>query len=821
MNESTSRPPFIPERWKDRTGAFYPFKACWWYRNPAGEPIGIVARFDGHQRKQVVPFFRPRNGHAFKAGGPTAPVLFGLDTLQGNAAPAFVTEGEKKAAALHSLGLAAVSAQGGANKAAGGDWVALAGVPQVYMLPDNDRPGEGYARDVARALARLEPALAVKVARLPDLPEKGDVVDWLQARVPGWNGFDPIPEDRRGELRADLLAIAEQGEAPPADWLADDVKPERPKNKRATWIAKRYVATPHSMVQVKFNAAGNPEEMPLCNFAARIVEELACDNGLEINLSLALEGEQGGRSLPRVTVTCEEFMAMGWPAKYWGTQCIVEPGSTKKDTLRAAIQTLSHAGGAVERRTVYTHTGWRQVDGAWLYLHGGGALGALGPVGGVDVDPSGLNRYELPAPSTTPQERLEAAAASLACLDVAPHDVSVPLLACTFLAPLAQALNVDFMLWLEAPSQSQKSSIAALALAHFGAAMDRTCLTANWTDSANAIEGKLFALADTLAVIDDYAPQPSANQQAALDATVSRVIRSCGNRQGRGRLRADLSQRPDRYPRGLAVGTAEQWPTGESINARLFGVTLQRGDVDLAALTRAQAVAERGVLARCMADYIQDLAARFDEAVADAKQAWKDYRAAALQQGLSGRAPEQVAFLLVGAGLAFRHFKQAGLTLPEVDPVDVLMELARRHSRHVSDSQPAERFRAALAELLASGAAHVEPLDDTGGKTHSTEILRGPRIGWRNEGKRELYLLATPTLEAVNEALRKGDTGLNIRPRALWRQCQQRGWLQPGNATGTGQETTKTVKIAGKCERVLAFNAAALESEEIDDFIPV
>jgi len=813
MNDTTLRPSFIPQRWKDRQGAFYDFRACWWYRDAAGKPQGVVARFDSdHKGKQVIPYFKPHNGHAFKAGGPAVPVLFGLDTLKGDAAPAFVVEGEKAVAALHSLGLVAVSSQGGANKAAGGDWAALAGVPTVYLLPDHDQPGEGYARDVARALARMEPTPAVKVVRLPDLPEKGDVVDWLQARVPGWNGFDPIPEDRRGELRADLLAVAEQGEPPSADWLADDAQPERTPDSPRKFGGGRYVATPRGMVTVRFNAAGEPEKQPLCNFTARIVEELACDDGLEINLSLSLEGEQSGCSLPRVLVTFDEFMAMGWPAKHWGTQCIVEPGNGKKDTLRAAIQTLSHSKGAVERRTVYTHTGWRQVDGAWLYLHGGGALGAGGPMAGIEVDLSGLSRYELPAPSTTPQERRDAAAASLACLDLAPPAISVPLLACVYLAPLAQALNVDFMLWLEAPSQSQKSSIAALALAHFGAAMDRTCLTANWTDSANAIEGKLFALADTLAVIDDYAPQPSANQQATLDATVSRVIRSCGNRQGRGRLRADLSQRPDRYPRGLTVGTAEQWPTGESINARLFGVTLQRGDVDLAALTRAQTAAERGLLARCMADFIQDLAARFDESVADAKRAWTEYRTAALQQGLSGRAPEQMAFLLVGAGLAFRHFKQAGLTLPEVDPVDVLMELARRHSRHVSDSQPAERFRAALAELLASGAAHVEPLGTDGSKGFSDEPLRGPRIGWRNEGKGELYLLATPTLEAVNEALRKGDTGLNIRPRALWRQCQQRGWLQPGNATGTGQETTRNVWIAGKSERVLAFDATTFES---------
>ena len=230
MNDSTSRPSFIPERWKDRQGAFYDFKAAWWYRDAAGEPQGVVARFDSdHNGKQIIPFFKPDQRGGFKSGGPAAPVLFGADTLNGENV-AFVTEGEKCAAALHSLGLAAVSAQGGAHKATGGAWNALAGLTMVYLLPDNDRPGEGYARAVCQALARLTPAPDVRVVRLPD-PEKSDVVDWIQQRAPGWNGLDPLPAEPLPGILEELFALARQGEPPPADWLAEDAKPERPEGK--------------------------------------------------------------------------------------------------------------------------------------------------------------------------------------------------------------------------------------------------------------------------------------------------------------------------------------------------------------------------------------------------------------------------------------------------------------------------------------------------------------------------------------------------------------------------------------------------------------
>ena len=294
-NDSTSRPSFIPERWKDRQGAFYGFTAAWWYRDAAGEPQGVVARFDSERGKQVVPFFKPSRDGGFKTGGPARPVLFGAERLNGHKDPAFVVEGEKCAMALHGLGLAAVSAQGGANKAAGGDWAALAGVPAVYLLPDNDKPGEEYARAACKALARLNPAPEVRLIRLP-VPEKGDAADWLAARVPGWNGLDPIPQERRADLAAELLALAEQGEPPPADWLADDAKPERPHGKPANAGGGRYVATPTGIKAVKWNAQGEPEEMPLCNFTARIVAETTEDDGAETKLLLTMEGEQAPRA---------------------------------------------------------------------------------------------------------------------------------------------------------------------------------------------------------------------------------------------------------------------------------------------------------------------------------------------------------------------------------------------------------------------------------------------------------------------------------------------------------------------------------------------
>jgi hypothetical protein len=825
-SNNTARPAGVPATWKDPAGTVYPFKAAWCYRNQAGEPVGIVARFDNDAGKQVIPFFKAGTGGKFKAGGPQAPVLYGAERLNGHkaaalvvegekAAAALVVEGEKAAAALHSLDLLGVSAQGGAGKAAGGAWNALSGVPGIVFLPDNDKPGERYCQDAAAALAACaspeSPLPDMRLLRLP-VPDKGDVCDWLAERLPGWNEIDPVPSDRRDELRAELLALLEQAEPVPADWLRPPPPKQEQPDRDNGPFGNRYVeAANGGGITWVFEKNGDIQEQRLCNFTARIVEELAQDNGLETSLLFRLTGCHDGRALTAIDMTYETFIGMAWPSKQWHSGCLVEPGTGIKDALRAAIQTISNKDELVERRTLFTHTGWRLIGGAWVYLHGGGGLGATGPVAGIETDLGDLARYALPEPSKTSQERLEAAQASSGYLALASLEITLPLLSCAFLAPLSQALNVDFMLWLEAPSQSQKSSLAGVALAHFGAAIDRTSLTANWTATANSLEGTLFTLADCLAVIDDYAPQPSSAEQSKLDAIAGRLVRGVGNRQGRARLNKDLSRSPAKFPRGLCIATAEQWITGESLNARLFGVSLHRGDVDLTQLTTMQRAARNGLLARCMADFIQGIAADKDALVAKWQDLLVTFREEALTAGLSGRAPEQVAFLLLGAMLAANHYREAGVPVDVTGWRDCLYGLAKRHSAHVLESQPADRFRNGLAELLAAGGAYLEPVDSTGGAVHSLEVQRGKQVGWCNESKGELYLLSAPVLEAVNESLRKGDCALNIKPAALWRQCQQRGWLKQGDVMPDGSgRTSRTCWLGGRSVKALVFSMAGM-----------
>jgi hypothetical protein len=108
------------------------------------------------------------------------PVLYRLPELLAAdpAVPVHLGEGEKDVDRLRALGLTAIC-----NPMGAGTWRPeynsnLQG-RAVVILPDHDDPGRAHAPKVARCLHGI--AASVKIVELPNLPEKGDISDWLDA----------------------------------------------------------------------------------------------------------------------------------------------------------------------------------------------------------------------------------------------------------------------------------------------------------------------------------------------------------------------------------------------------------------------------------------------------------------------------------------------------------------------------------------------------------------------------------------------------------------------------------------------------------------
>ena len=129
----------------------------------------------------------------------------------------WVVEGEKDADRLRSLGLVATTNPGGAGTG-NGKWLARFNKEfrnrLVVIIPDNDTPGKTHAINVAVSIHPK--AREVKIVHLPDLPEKGDLSDWLDS----------------GRTIDELHALLAQALAFEPDVLDDaeaGINPERPE----------------------------------------------------------------------------------------------------------------------------------------------------------------------------------------------------------------------------------------------------------------------------------------------------------------------------------------------------------------------------------------------------------------------------------------------------------------------------------------------------------------------------------------------------------------------------------------------------------------
>ncbi|HFD14730.1 MAG TPA: DUF927 domain-containing protein [Rhodospirillales bacterium] len=720
---------------------------------------------------------------------PTPRLLYRLPGLL--AAPAktvLVVEGEKAADAAARIfpDLAVTTCPGGAKAPAKADWRPLRG-RRVVVWPDQDEEGRAFARDVGRLVAKVG-ASEVAIVDLPEtLPAKWDLAD------------DPPPTFDRRRLRE----------------LVEKARPFAGEGTTDGSGSSPYRMNGHGISWLKPTRDGSPVTIPLTNFGARIVAEIERDDGADRSLHFEIETELAGRR-KRFEVASSEFAGMGWVTRELGAKALLHPGHTVRDHARFAIQSLSPEPA---RRVLFAQLGWREIEGRPYYLHAGGAIGADGEALGIDTDLSavGLARFLLPEPPRDEKSLREALRASLSLLDLGPARVMVPILAAVYRAPIGQA---DFAIWLVGQTGVFKSQLAALAQQHWGPALDAHHLPGSWSSTGNALEVLAFAAADTLLVVDDFAPSGSAIEVQRYHREAARLLRAQGNNAGRSRLRPDGSVRAVKPPRGLILATGEDVPEGHSIRARLVVVELDKGDIAAERLSACQATAAGGRFAAAMAGWIRHLAADLAGRRRRHRQRSAEL-AAELARGVHARTPRAIAEL----GAAFEAMLDFSVTvgaIPEPERASrwraawrALRDLAFAQASHQEDENPAHRFLELVSGALAAKRVHVGNAVDTdavpgdAGQWGWTKIAgeyraNGDTIGW-TDGRR-LYLEPEAAYAAAQSFAARQGTGLAVSAKTLWKRLKEAGLLI---GCEPGRNTTKVV-IGGQRRRVVTLAVSRL-----------
>ena len=524
-----------------------------------------------------------------------------------------------------------------------------------------------------------------------------------------------------------------------------------------------------SFYQVSVDRDGNPISKFLSNWHAKIIREVARDDGQEIVRKLVIHGYlSNGRKLPTCEVEASVFASMNWVLQYWGTQAIIGAGQSTKDKIREAIQWASFEA---ENSVVYTHTGWRLLDGNRVYLTTSGALGGEG----VTVDLEGnLKRYALPVDldAVSPQAAMQA---SLGFLKVAPSAATFPLWGSMFLAPLADITPLDFMLWVFGETGSMKSTLCALALCHYGD-FDHKNLPEGWASTDNILEKQTFVVKDAPLIIDDFAPQAAGMDAQAYERRAARLIRSIGNHSPRNRMNADTSTRTGFMARGLVISTGEQLPTGQSVLARILPVEISPRSIDLELLTQAQQ-AQSKLYSYAMAGYLQWVSKHWDE-INSGYAGWHREMRDSLRGEYHMRTPEMFAHILMGIRLALTYAAEIqAISCEEADSLldqakAELINLAQSQNNHVHDEFPAIKFVHAIKAMLAKGEYFIEgipqPYPDT-----------AKWLGWADENF--YYLQSEATFNAVSDFFRKEGTALGLKQKALNAQLVEKGFIMPGD----------------------------------------
>ncbi len=168
----------------------------WTYETADGLPVKRKIRVDLPEGKKKY-LWQKFDANAWIDGEPDGPQLLynlpGLTTDSGNET-VYIVEGEKAADCAANLGLVSTTS-GGATSAGNAVLYVLYGFPRVVILPDNDKPGESYAQELATLLHAQNTDQEIVIVRLPGLKPKGDLVDWIRRRMPNWDGFRPFEGD--------------------------------------------------------------------------------------------------------------------------------------------------------------------------------------------------------------------------------------------------------------------------------------------------------------------------------------------------------------------------------------------------------------------------------------------------------------------------------------------------------------------------------------------------------------------------------------------------------------------------------------------------
>ena len=750
------------------------------YKDADGATVDIKRRYDNKA-------FSWKRGTAKRAD--VLP-LYNLEDIL-TAVDVFAVEGEKDVNTLKALGYPATSTKDGFTS----ENMHYFEGKNLFVIEDNDAPGRKTAKKAA-TLAKSS-AAHVKIidlaAYFPALPVKGDISDFVEMK------------GSIEDLKTYITTLPE--------FIPDDNETEDEKHPHAAI----YENIEHYFINKKgvLTYTNGDNVTPVCFGSLAILEEIRKNDGEGSALFFKVQGvTEGGRVLPSYIVKASELAGFNWLADAYGSEIIPAPTNSAKQKLTAGVLMT---GRQAIKKTIYTATGYLMDNGKpTAYIHAGGHVNGSDTLE-ADIQDN-LKAYTLQDVSTSPEDLKAAARSSLRLLEAHAPGVVYPLFAFVYLAPLLPVVNdclgdTGFCLYLQGKTQSGKSTLAALALSHFGKFTAMTPPT-SFNSTANYINELAFILKDCILWVDDFHPQGTKREADKQAQIFQHIARAAGDHSQRGRLTSSAKLQAMHRPRCLFLATGEDTPQiGQSGIARLFTLQVTKSREDITTLRKD---ARDGVLSRAMSDYISFIISHYEDVKRTFTAFYNSASDKAIKAYSENRLSAQAALLYTSAKMYLSYAKFTGVISEDTakdykrDFEKYIFKAAEKINDELFNTDPVQMYMKALRALISSGRRYIinlEAREETGYFQTQSLGADNKAIGWKDSYF--YYMDPNATFTAICDYYKGEGTYFNISRQTLQREAMDAGYI-----IGSGKDPTTQKRVNGNNTRVLKFARATLEEAD-------
>lgn len=530
--------------------------------------------------------------------------------------------------------------------------------------------------------------------------------------------------------------------------------------------------------------ASGYDDIPFMNFCPQLVQLLRRDDGFTVSEKILFSAFRGGQYEPPVELEKRDMIG-NQPHVKFSPGCRVFQG---KGNCAKCGEMMSMQCEDAETKTVYTHTGWKIIDGQRVFLNGENSVTA----GGL------TDHYSV---------------------ELAPDWLIIPSLAYCFMSPLngmLRELGVEpsFSFYLIGKTGSFKSSWSKVLLSFFGRLGYAETAPCTFLDTQNALGRKLALAADVPLLLDDRRPTSNAADKLRYEGLEKFASSAIGDRAARGRANVDGGLRESYVARSNLIVTAEEafLNIGSSAVARSVSVELQPDSVSLAGLQELQARPEH--LNKIMQLFIQWLIERWDDLRACVLGKLAEYRAIFADAG-HPRLATAFSQLMLGYAMYLAFLQDHG----QIDKLEavtmrtraqaVFLEMCERQTEKVEGEKPTRLFVELLRELLETKQARLcdaRPRT-VAGITTGNEISAPNTIGYEDD--EFFYLIPRTAYSAVTAFYAKSGYTFPASPSALWKMFMDEGAIKPD-----GKRPDRRHTFNGKSGRYIhLYRHALMEGE--------